>query len=151
MRIHFQSRADSAVLATAARAVIHSALVAVELFALLAGRVLVSFRTGIICGLVGRIAVICFVVAFALMFVGGSRILGSFDPWDSNATVLSVTLGVIYCAASVVFWVALASYFSRFRPRTREAKDTIRDARVLELEHEIKELRKQIEETPKQE
>lgn len=101
--------------------------------------------------LVGRIALICFVVAIALMFVGGSRVLGSFDPWDSNATVLSVTLGVIYCAAGVVFWVALASYFSRFRPRTREAKDTIRDARVLELEHEIKELRKQIKEPSKQE
>jgi hypothetical protein len=101
--------------------------------------------------LVGRIAVICFVVAVALMFVGGSRVLGSFDPWDNNATVLSVTLGVIYCAAGVTFWFAIASYFSRFRPRTREAKDTIRDARVLELEHEINELRRQIEGTSNQE
>jgi hypothetical protein len=101
--------------------------------------------------LVGWIAGACFAVAVALMFVGGSRVLGSFDPWDRDATIISVTFGVIYCVASVVFWFALASYFSRFRPRTREAKDCIRDARMLELEREIHELRREIRGTSKQE
>jgi hypothetical protein len=96
--------------------------------------------------LVGRIVAICFIVAFALMFVGGSQVLGSFDPWDDGATIISVTLGVIYCIAAVVFWVGLASYFSRFRPQTREAKENIRDARLLELERQIQVLRSEIKE-----
>jgi hypothetical protein len=96
--------------------------------------------------LVGRIVATCFVVAFALMFVGGSRVLGSFDPWDDGATIISVTLGVVYCIAAVVFWVGLASYFSRLRPQTREAKDNIRDARLLELERQIQVLRTEIKE-----
>ncbi len=93
----------------------------------------------------GVLSVTCFVVALILMFVGGSRVLGSFDPWSKDATILSVTLGVIYCVAGVVFWISLASYFSRFRPRTRQARDSIRDANIIELRREIGELRKQIE------
>jgi hypothetical protein len=84
------------------------------------------------------------------MFVGGSQVVGSFDPWDDDATIVSVTLGAIYCVAGVVFWIALASYFSRFRPRTREVKDNLRDARMLELEREITELRREIKESLKQ-
>lgn len=95
--------------------------------------------------LTGTVAVACFAVALVLMFAGGSRVLGSFDPWSKDATFISVTLGVIYCIAAVVFWIALASYFSRFRPKTRQARENIRDASISELRHEISELRKQIE------
>src|SRR5687767_4350205 len=69
--------------------------------------------------LCGRIACISFVVGAILMFVGGSRIVGSFDPWEKEATILSVSLGVIYCLALVTWPVAVASYYSRFRPKIR--------------------------------
>jgi hypothetical protein len=100
--------------------------------------------------LVGRIVIICFVLAFVLMFVGGSQVLGSFDPWDNDATIFSVTLGVVYVVALVAAWVGLASYFSRFRPRTREAKENIRDAHMLDLERQIQVLRSEIKEATKQ-
>ena len=85
------------------------------------------------------------VVSFALMFVGGSRIFGDFDPWSKEATIVSVTLGVIYVLAAVIFPISLASYYSRFRPRVKEAKERLRDACILDLQREISELRTQVE------
>ncbi len=93
----------------------------------------------------GVVAVVSFALALVLMFVGGSRLLGSFDPFDKNSTILSVTLGVIYCSAAVLFWVTMAAYFSRFRPQTREARDDLRDARILDIQRDICQLRRQIE------
>ena len=81
------------------------------------------------------------VISFSLMFVGGSRIFGSFDPWDRSATPISITLGVTYVVASIVFWVLLASYYSRFRPSTRRAQETIRDEQVKKLERSVEELK----------
>lgn len=97
----------------------------------------------------GRIVVTGIVVSFVLMFVGGNQVVGSFDPWDDTATVLSVTLGVAFCVASVVAWIGLASYYSRFRPQTRAVKDNLRDARILELEHQIQLLRNEIKQVTK--
>jgi hypothetical protein len=94
--------------------------------------------------LVGHTAWVSFLIAGVLMFVGGSRVVGDFDPWSPHATILSVTLGVIYCTASVTWLLAMASYFSRFRPRVRDIKEQIRDTTILALQCEIAELRKQI-------
>jgi hypothetical protein len=94
--------------------------------------------------LAGRVAGVSFVVGLILMFVGGSGVFGSFDPGSTDATILSVTLGVIYWIAVVAGSVGLASYYSRFRPRIREIKEQIRDANILALQCEITELRKQI-------
>ena len=90
------------------------------------------------------IAGISFVVALVLMFVGGSKVFGDFDPWDKDATFLSVTLGGLYAIAMIAWPVALAVGFSRFRPRIREIKEQIRDTSILALQAEIAELRKQI-------
>ena len=94
--------------------------------------------------LAGRVAGVSFVVGVVLMFAAGSRIIGSVDPWDKGATLLSVTLGVLYWLAVVAGLVSMASYYSRFRPRIREIEEQIRDARILALQAEIGELRKQI-------
>ena len=99
--------------------------------------------------LAGHVAIVSFVVALALMFVGGSRLVGPFDPTDKDANWVSVTLGVVYCLAAVLFWVSLASYFSRFRPAVRDARERLRDADILALTREIGELRKRIEATPR--
>ena len=76
-----------------------------------------------------RLGTIAIVVAFVLMFVGGSKIVGPFDPTDKNANVLSVTLLVIYVAAAWSFILSILFYFTRFRPRVKQARDNIRDAR----------------------
>src|SRR6185436_10040643 len=72
--------------------------------------------------LVGRIAGTAFVVGMILMFVGGSKVVGAFDPWSKDATVLSVTLGAIYVTATLVWPIALATYFARLRPKIRNLK-----------------------------
>lgn len=84
------------------------------------------------------------VLSFTLMFVGGSRVLGSFDPWDKSATVLSMALGGLYVASSILFWGLLASYYSRFRPHTRLAQEQLRDAQQLRLEAQVAALQQDI-------
>lgn len=83
-------------------------------------------------------------ISFALMFVGGSGILGSFDPWDKTATPLSIGLAVIFLFSSIVFWVLLASFYSRFRPRTRAAENNLRDAQLLQLASQLEALQKDV-------
>ena len=92
----------------------------------------------------GVVAVVSFVIALVLMFVGGTQVAGAFDPWDEDANALSITLGVVYAVASVLFWLALAAYFSRFRPRVRQARDDLRDAHIVKLQHEVAELRREV-------
>src|SRR5262249_7438139 len=75
--------------------------------------------------LAGRIAAVSLVVGVVLMFAAGSKVIGSIDPGDADATILSVSLGVVYWLAVVAGLVAMASYYSRFRPRIREIKDQI--------------------------
>jgi TRAP-type C4-dicarboxylate transport system permease small subunit len=94
--------------------------------------------------LAGRVVAASCVIGFALMFVGGSRILGDFDPWSKDATAISITLGVIYAVAVVVFPISLASYYSRFRPKVRNVREQLRDASMLALQAEVLELRKQV-------
>lgn len=84
------------------------------------------------------------VLSFLLLFVGGSKVTGSFDPWSKNATVLSVTLGAIFVVSSVLFWVLLASYYSRFRPLTRQAQENLRDIQQLQLAARIEELQAEL-------
>lgn len=91
-----------------------------------------------------RVAGTSFVLAFILMIVGGTNVVGEFDPWSKEATILSVTLGVIYAISAITWPIALAVGFSRYRPRVRELKDQIRDTSLLALHSEIAELRKQI-------
>jgi hypothetical protein len=85
-----------------------------------------------------------FVVSLTLMFVGGSKIIGDFDPWSKAANLWSVAAGVVYLLATVLFFLSLASYFSRFRPGAREARERLHDASILELQRQVCELRKQL-------
>jgi hypothetical protein len=94
--------------------------------------------------LAGRVVVISCVLSLTLMFVGGSKVLGPFDPWSKEATPLSVSAGVVYCLATGVFWLSLASYFSRFRPGVSEARERLRDADLLELQQQVRELREEL-------
>jgi hypothetical protein len=94
--------------------------------------------------LTGIIAGAAFILALLLMFVGGSRVVGGFDPWSKDATILSTALGVVYALAAVTWPLAMAMYFSRFRPRVRGIKEQIRDTMLLGLQAEVAALRKQV-------
>lgn len=90
------------------------------------------------------IAGVSFGVGLVLMFVGGDKTFGSFDPYESTANAVSITLGVIYVAANILFLLSIAVYFLRYRPRLSQARFDIRDADILALKREVNELRDQI-------
>jgi hypothetical protein len=94
--------------------------------------------------LAGRVVVGSSVVSLTLMFIGGSKLLGDFDPWSKDATIVSVAAGAIYLFATALFFLSLASYFSRFRPRVGDAKEQLRDLAILELQRQLSELREQV-------
>lgn len=91
-----------------------------------------------------RAASVSIVIAFIVMIIGGSSLVGDFDPWSKDATILSITLGVIYVLAWIVFLVSVATSVSRFLPRKRELKAEILEVTILTLHGEIAELRKQV-------
>jgi hypothetical protein len=84
------------------------------------------------------------VVSLCLMFVGGSKILGDFDPWSKDATAVSLTVAAVYLVSTIVFCVLLASYYSRFRPRTRQAQEQFREIQWLQLEARLEALQKDV-------
>lgn len=87
---------------------------------------------------------ISMLLAGGLTFVGGTKLFGSFDPYDDTANPLSISLAVIYVISAIIFSLSLASYYSRFRPRTRALKQENSDAKIEQLQQEIEELRKQL-------
>jgi hypothetical protein len=95
--------------------------------------------------LTGWFVVLSGVISLTLLFVGGSKLIGDFDPWSKNANISSVAAGVVFVLATVLFWVSLASYYSRFRPGLKDTKERLRDASILELQRQIRELRDLVE------
>jgi len=90
------------------------------------------------------VCVVSGVLSFGLMFVGGSGVAGSFDPTDKNATTLSTILTVIYVSSMILFGVLLASYYSRFRPKTRQANENLRDLQMLQLAAQVDALQRDV-------
>lgn len=80
-------------------------------------------------------------LACILTFVGGTEVVGAFDPYSDNATPLSIGLGVIYVTANITWLLALASHYSRFGPRIRRVKQEIMAAQIEQLRHEVERLR----------
>jgi len=92
------------------------------------------------------VVVVAFFLGMALMFVGGFRVVGSFDPTDKNANPLSIALGVIYVVAAVTWPIALAAYFSRIRPRIRRTRELLMENSLQQLQQEVRELRARLDE-----
>ena len=82
------------------------------------------------------------IVLIVLIPLGGSKIVGGFDPFDKNANLLSMGLMLILVLAEVTFPLALASYYTRFRQRVRDVREQLRDAQIESLQYEITELKK---------
>lgn len=92
----------------------------------------------------GNVAAASFAIGLLLMFVGGTRLIGDFDPWSKEATPFSIAAGLIYVVACVTFPLALAVGLSRFRPGVQALKEQIRDTLLLDLRREVRELREQV-------
>ncbi len=71
------------------------------------------------------ICIVSLILSFVLMFVGGSKVLGSFDPTETRATPISIVLGVIYALSSITWPITLAMIVSRFNPRLRSLRERL--------------------------
>jgi hypothetical protein len=89
----------------------------------------------------GRFLIASLVISFTLMFVGGSKLLGSFDPWSKDATFVSAALGLVFSLAIAIFLLSACTYFWWFQPGVKDAKERLRDANILDLQRQIRELR----------
>jgi cytochrome c biogenesis protein CcdA len=91
-------------------------------------------------------AVVGAMLTLAVVFpILASGVFGSADPFDEDATVLSIALGVIYVLACAMFFIGIASYYSRFLPRLRRVREELRDETIRDLRREIADLRRLIE------
>lgn len=90
----------------------------------------------------GRVIGGALIIALIGMFLSGSHTFGSPDPTEKDANILSVTVGAIHTVATIIFWLGLAAYFSRFRPRIKRLQDQILEESIRELREEVKELKK---------
>lgn len=88
-----------------------------------------------------RAVVGAILVAAALFPLLASQALGSPDPTDKNATVFSIAAAAVYTLAWVVVFIGVASYYSRFLPRLRRAREELQQESIRELRREIHELR----------
>lgn len=84
--------------------------------------------------------------AVATMPLVATQTFGAPDPFDKRATVLSVTLGVIYVLAQAVFFIGMASSLSRFLPRIRRLREALRDEAIRESREEVRALREEVRE-----
>jgi hypothetical protein len=89
----------------------------------------------------GRVVAASCIIGFMLMFAGGSKVFGDFDPWSQNATPVSVALGLIFALAIVVFLLSAMAYFWWFQPGVLGVKGRLRDANILDLRRQLRELR----------
>lgn len=85
---------------------------------------------------------IWFAMVLTIMFFGEK--IGDLDPSSDDANIWSVTISVAHTLAVVVFFLSLASYYSRFRPRTRQSREDFRDWQLAQLESRVAVLTKQV-------
>jgi hypothetical protein len=95
--------------------------------------------------LVGRVATAAIVIAAVTLPVIGSRVVGSPDWTDRDATPLSVVLGVVYFLAVSVGLVGAASYYSRWVPLVRRSREDLLVDSVSQLRREVADLRRLFE------
>ncbi|MBI1311076.1 hypothetical protein GC176_07185 [bacterium] len=84
------------------------------------------------------------VITIALMILGGSEVLGGFDPWNANANILSITLGIIYVIFAVSTAMLAAYYFSNLRPTTRQTRDTLFQHSLSEMAQALDAIREEV-------
>jgi hypothetical protein len=87
----------------------------------------------------GWVVVASGVLMLTAMLLSAGKLLGDFDPWSKEATVESVALGVVFCLATATI------LHSRFRSGVKNAKERLRDASLLDLQRQVRELRELVE------
>ncbi|RPI90072.1 MAG: hypothetical protein EHM42_01935 [Planctomycetaceae bacterium] len=91
-----------------------------------------------------RTGITAILLAAALFPIVASGSLGSPDPYSKDASLISVSLAILYVIACAVATISVASFYSRFVPRTRQTREDLRDQMLHELRHELVELREQV-------
>ena len=89
-----------------------------------------------------RVVIGALLTAVAAFAVLASQALGSPDPGDKDATIWSVAAGVIYALAWATVFIGVASYYSRFLPRVRRAREELQAQTIREIRSDIQELRR---------
>ena len=92
-----------------------------------------------------RVAVGALVMAVITGVLCASQVAGSADFGDKSATPLSIAITVLYVVSLAVFGIGFASYFSRYRPAVRQAREQLVLESIRELRHEVRELREMVE------
>jgi hypothetical protein len=87
---------------------------------------------------------VAILVAAALFPIVASGTLGGADPYDKDANLISVSLAILYFITCGVAAISIASFYSRFAPRARQAREDLRDEMLQEMRQELAELRDQV-------
>lgn len=87
------------------------------------------------------VVVVALLACVVSMYIAGSRVLGSPDPFEKEATALGVLFGAVHILSAIVLYLGLASYFSRLTPRVRQLREDLQNDSILELRREVAELR----------
>lgn len=95
-----------------------------------------------------RVAVGALVMAVISGALIASRVAGSADIGSDSATPLSIAITLLYIVSISVFGVGLASYYSRYRPAVRRAREQLVLESIRELRGEVRELRQKIDARP---
>lgn len=90
------------------------------------------------------VVVVALLLCVTSMYIAGSRVLGSPDPFEREATALGVFFGALHIIAAIVLYLGLASYFSRFTPRVRRLREDLQNESIRELRREVAELRQML-------
>ena len=88
---------------------------------------------------------IALLVAMGLLPISAGKIFGPADPTEAGANWISVSLGSVQVLATIVFWIGLASYFSRIRPALQQTADLLRDQAIQEILGEVRQLRADVD------
>jgi hypothetical protein len=91
------------------------------------------------------VVVAFFALMLTLMLLSAVKLLGNSDPSFNGSTVGSVATGVIFWVATATFFLSLASYYSRLWRGVKDARERFRDACLLDLQRQVRELRELVE------
>jgi hypothetical protein len=93
----------------------------------------------------GWIAVASCIVMVAVLFLFAGKLFDDPDPWLKESGGKSMAASVAFLVAMATFFLSLAAYYSRYRPGVRDARERLRDAMLLDLQRQVRDLRELLE------
>lgn len=84
------------------------------------------------------------VVASSFLILAARGFRGA-APFDRDATAFTITVGVAYAIAWLVFFVGVVSNLFRYLPRAQRAREELREETIRELGRDVADLRQVVE------